>query len=66
MTKTKAVFSALIRPLLEPRLPDWIDPHWFMSKDEALVLAPQAEIGWFDLYDKPAMRAIIDATTNLK
>jgi phosphoglycerate dehydrogenase-like enzyme len=66
MTKTKAVFSALIRPLLEPRLPDWIDPHWFMSKDEALALAPQAEIGWFDLYDKPAMRAIINAATNLK
>jgi phosphoglycerate dehydrogenase-like enzyme len=66
MTKTKFVASSLIRSLVEPRLPDWVEPHWFMSKDEALALAPTAEIGWFDMYDKAAMREIILAATKLK
>ncbi len=66
MTKTIAVLSALIRPLIEPRLPDWVEPHWFMTKEEALALAPQAEIGWFDMYDKAAMHEIISAATKLK
>jgi phosphoglycerate dehydrogenase-like enzyme len=66
MTKTIAVLSALIRPLIEPRLPDWVEPLWYMNTQEALALAPQAEIGWFDLYDKAAMREIISAATNLK
>lgn len=66
MTKTKFVASGLIRPLVEPRLPDWVEPHWFMTKEEALALAPAAEIGWFDMYDKAAMREIILAATSLK
>lgn len=66
MTKTKFVASGLIRPLVEPRLPDWVEPHWFMTKDEALALARTAEIGWFDMYDKVAMREIILAATKLK
>ncbi len=66
MTKTKLVMSGLVRPLIEPRLPDWIEPHFFMSKDEALALAPQAEIGWFDMYDKGDMATIIGAASNMK
>ena len=66
MTKTKLVMSGLVRPLIEPRWPDWIEPQFFMSKDEALALAPQAEIGWFDMYDKGDMATIIGAATNLK
>jgi phosphoglycerate dehydrogenase-like enzyme len=66
MTKTKLVMSGLVRPLIEPRLPDWIDPHFFMSKDEALALAPQAEIGWFDMYDKGDMATVINAATRMK
>ncbi len=66
MTKIKAVLTALIRPLIEPRLPNWVEPHWFMSKDEALILAQQAEIGWFDLYDKVEMFEIIAAANNMK
>jgi phosphoglycerate dehydrogenase-like enzyme len=58
--------SGLVRPLIEPRLPDWIDPHFFMSKDEALALAPQAEIGWFDMYDKGDMATVIGAATHMK
>ncbi len=66
MTKTVALISALIRPLLEPRLPDWVEPLWFVTREEALELAPQAEIGWFDMYDKAAMAQIMVAATNMR
>lgn len=66
MTKTVTVLSGLIRPLVENRLPDWIEPRFFMSKEEALELAPAAEIGWFDMYDKKDMAAVISAATQLK
>ncbi|QYJ06587.1 D-2-hydroxyacid dehydrogenase [Qipengyuania flava] len=63
---TKAVLSALIRPLVEPRLPDWVEPLWFASKEQALEFAPEAEIGWFDLNEKEPMVEIAHAATNLK
>ena len=63
---TKAVLSAMIRPLVEPRLPDWVEPHWFMSKEEALDLAPRAEIGWFDFAQHAPMAEVVTAATNLK
>jgi phosphoglycerate dehydrogenase-like enzyme len=66
MTKTKFVAAGLVRPLIEARLPDWIEPHWFMSKEEAMALGPQAEIGWFDMVDKEEMAKVIAAATNLK
>jgi phosphoglycerate dehydrogenase-like enzyme len=66
MTKTIAVMSGLIRPLLEPKLPANLDVRWFMSTDQALELAPLADIGWFDLNDKADMFKIISAATNLK
>ena len=56
MTKTVTVLSGLIRPLVENRLPDWIEPKFFASKEEALELAPQAEIGWFPVALSPAAR----------
>ncbi len=63
---TVFVASTLVRPLIEPRLPDWVEPHWFMTTEEAVALAPQAEIGWFDLNDKDQMAEIIAAATSLK
>lgn len=66
MTKTVTVLSGLIRPLVESRLPDWVEPRFFMSKEEAMALSPTAEIGWFDMYDKRDMAAVISAATNLK
>ncbi|MEP7350017.1 MAG: D-2-hydroxyacid dehydrogenase [Sphingorhabdus sp.] len=63
---TIAVMSGLIRPLLEPQLPADLDVRWFMSTDQALELAPLADIGWFDLNDKSEMLKIISAATNLK
>ena len=65
-TMTTAALSALIRPLVEPRLPDWIEPIWFASRDEALAAAPQAEIGWFDFNEKPPMIEAVRAATKLK
>ncbi len=65
-TRTTAVLSAMLRPLLEPRLPDWLDVHWFISREEALALAPLADIGWFDFNDKTEMPPVISAATNLQ
>lgn len=66
MTKTITVLSGLIRPLVESRLPGWVEPRFFMSKEEAMALAPEAEIGWFDMYDKKDMAAAITAATGMK
>ena len=63
---TITVMSGLVRPLIEARLPDWVEPRYFMSKDEALELAPLAEIGWFDMYSKTDMAETISVATNLK
>jgi phosphoglycerate dehydrogenase-like enzyme len=63
---TIAVMSGLIRPLLEPQLPADLDVRWFMSTEQAMELAPLADIGWFDLNDKDEMFKIISAATNLK
>lgn len=63
---TIAVLSGLIRPLVEPRLPGWVEPRWFMSKDEALEVAPSAEIGWFDFAQHAPMNEVVTAATQLK
>jgi phosphoglycerate dehydrogenase-like enzyme len=51
---TIAVLNAFIRPLLEGKLPEWLEPRYFASTDELYALAPQAGIGWFDSYDDGA------------
>ena len=51
---TVAVLNAMLRPLLEHKLPGWVEPRWFAGKEELLALSPEAEIGWFDTYDFPA------------
>jgi phosphoglycerate dehydrogenase-like enzyme len=65
MTKTVAVMAGLVRPMIEPRLPDWVEARYFMTKEEALALAPEAEIGWFDMYDKKDMAETIAAATRM-
>jgi phosphoglycerate dehydrogenase-like enzyme len=66
MSKVRFVAASLIRPLVEPHLPDWLEACWFTSVEEALTLAPVAEIGWFDMVDKAAMAEVIAAATSLK
>ena len=56
---TLATLPTLVRPLIEARLPDWLTPRWFTTKEEAIALAPDAEIGWFDFYMKPDMAEAI-------
>ena len=63
---TTAVLSSLIRPLVESRLPDWVEPLWFASREEALELAPRATIGWFDFNQPGPMCEVVSAAENLK
>jgi phosphoglycerate dehydrogenase-like enzyme len=58
--------SGLIRPLLEPRLPDDLDVRWFMTHEEAADAVKGAEIGWFDMNDQQAMADTLRAATDLK
>lgn len=43
-----------------------LDVRWFASPEEALHLAPQAEIGWFDFNEKQPMIEVVRAAENLK
>lgn len=61
-----AVLPALLRPLVDQRLPDWLVAHWYADRHQAVALADKAEIGWFDFFDRAAMREAITAATNLK
>jgi len=63
---TSLAISGLIRPLLEPRLPDDLDVRWFMTADEAIEAVKGAEIGWFDMNDQQAMAQTLRAATELK
>jgi phosphoglycerate dehydrogenase-like enzyme len=51
MSRTVTVLNAFVQPLLEGRLPEWVEPRWFADKDELYALAPEAEIAWFDSFD---------------
>lgn len=63
---TVAVLSSIARPMLEPRLPDWIEPRWFATTEELMEIADQAEIGWFDLYKKEDMAEAARRAVRLK
>ena len=63
---TTAVLSALIRPMVEPHIPQGIDAHFYTSVEELHALAPQAEIGWFDLDDKEPMIEAVKRAEKLK
>lgn len=46
-----------MRPFVEPLLPPQVEAHWFDTAEEAVALAPRADIGWLDilkLEDDPA------------
>ncbi len=62
----KAVLPVLARPLLEPRLPDSIDVHWFAHRDDALEHIPSAVIGWVDMHQPGWTSEIAAAGANLK
>jgi phosphoglycerate dehydrogenase-like enzyme len=49
-----AVLPQTFRPMVEGRLPQGIAPLWWATGEELVELAPQAQIGWFDMFDKTA------------
>lgn len=63
---TVAVLSGLVRPLIEPHLPPEIEPRWYSSVEEMHALAPEAEIGWFDLDKKEPMAEAVRLAGKLK
>ncbi len=63
---TIVTLPALLRPLIESRLPENIAVRWFTTQDEAMAFGPGAEIGWFDMYDKDDMAVVIANATDLK
>ncbi len=63
---TVIVLNAMLRPLLEPQMPSWAEVRWYASKDEALSLAPEAEIGWFDMHSKDDMAEVFSCAVKLK
>src|SRR3990167_2049706 len=63
---TVLVMNAMAAPLIEPHLPRWVEPRYFRSAEELFELAPEAEIGWFDLYQPGGMDKAIRLATGLK
>ncbi|WP_226018958.1 D-2-hydroxyacid dehydrogenase [Novosphingobium sp. FKTRR1] len=63
---TVLVMNAMAAPLVEGRLPPQIEPRFFRSVPELLELAPEAEIGWFDLHQPEGMRQAIERATKLR
>ena len=63
---TVAVLPGGMRALVEPLLPSWIEARWWNAHEELVALAPQAEIGWFDLHYKPPVLASVAAARGLR
>lgn len=63
---TVTVLNAFIRPMLEGKLPDWVEPRWFTNTDELYALAPQAEIAWFDSFELGSAHEAARRANNLK
>jgi phosphoglycerate dehydrogenase-like enzyme len=63
---TIAVLPGRLRAQLEPLLPEWTQAQWWESPEQLVALAPSAEIGWFDLHEKAAPLAAIDAAKGLR
>ena len=61
-----AVLPAQVREWLEGRLPDWLDAQYWETPEQLVELAPQAQIGWFDMHDKRAPLAAIAAARGLR
>jgi phosphoglycerate dehydrogenase-like enzyme len=66
MSRTVAVLDARVRLALEGRLPDWLEARWWDSPEALAALAPEAEIGWFDLHVKPPVLAAVASARGLR
>jgi phosphoglycerate dehydrogenase-like enzyme len=66
VNRTVAVLDGRVRAPLEARLPDWLETRWWDSPDALVALAPEAEIGWFDLHTKPPVMAAVERARGLR
>ncbi len=64
--KIIAVLPGPMQTYLVGNLPDWLEVRWFDSREDACALAPQADIGWFDMYKKPDMATAVNLATQMK
>ena len=63
---TVAVLPVSVRPLLDGRLPEWLEARWWDTPEALVALAAEAEIGWFDRHEKAAPLAAIAAARRLR
>ncbi len=63
---TTVVLTSLLKPMITPLLPDWVDARFYASVEEMHALAPEAEIGWFDMDYTPPMVEAIKRAEKLK
>lgn len=63
---TIAVLPAAVRPFFGGALPAWLTVRWWSSPYDLVALAPHAEIGWFDLHEKPPVLAAVKGAHGLK
>lgn len=62
----RLLLPAMVRPLVEPRLPAGLEVQWFATQPEGVALAPNATIGWLDLLPANQTLTIAEAASNLK
>ncbi|MDZ7894891.1 MAG: D-2-hydroxyacid dehydrogenase [Sphingobium sp.] len=60
------VAPAPFRGMVGGHIPDAIDVRWFASVDEAVALAPLADMGWFDMPDPNDIGAAVAAATKMR
>ncbi len=63
---TVALLPALAKSALTGRLPAGIDTLWWEDGEQLVELAPQAEIGWFDMFEKARPLKAMERATGLK
>jgi phosphoglycerate dehydrogenase-like enzyme len=66
MTGTVVLMNALARPLVEGRLPAWVEPRWFASREDLLAAAPEAEIAWLDAIGFDAVNDALPLAARLR
>ena len=65
-TPLNATLPVTVRPYVEDRLPAGVNARYFSSGPEAFALAPDTDIGWFDMFNKEAMAKAISLATRMK
>ena len=62
----KTALPASVRDEIGNRLPSWVVPAWFASREEGLAACSQAEIGWLDLANPTGISELIEAATHMR